>query len=150
MKWLCIDPGISGTGWCLLENKKLLRWGNIYSNEDTWLGKADDICQKIMTEFKLESLEGRYSSVYCEWPYGVFKAEKNTSILKLAFLIGKLDSLFGKMYLIPVQQHIGQLTKDANSYRIHRFFGLKQGTIVKHACDAVSIAKYVLEKGVIK
>ena len=92
--FLCIDPGISGTGIAVINNWKLVHWKNIWGKGETFVEKADFIME-VLTEPDYE-----VEKVYIEWPNGQFSGSKglaarnSNSILKLCYLIGRMAEYF--------------------------------------------------------
>lgn len=144
MRFLCIDPGLSGTGIAVFNERKLVAWRNIYPKGETFQEKAVDVCREIPLGFH---------TAFCEWPTGNFggakalAARNSDAILKLCFLIGKLSTQFNEFNLVPVIKWKGQLKKEITQKRAEEFFHQKGFT--SHCSDAVGIGKYVLQNNLI-
>jgi hypothetical protein len=147
MNWLCIDPGISGTGWAEFKSSKLVGWGIERSNKLTWQERAREIM------IRMEQRAKNAEKVFCEWPTGRFSgaaglAASNTdALLKLCFLIGALEVACGSLTLVSVQTWKGQLPKEIVQKRAERFF--KTTGFKSHAADAVGIGQFVIESALL-
>ena len=151
--WCCVDPGVSGTGYAMLERKKLLRYGNVYPEKEceTWEQKSSSVLLKL--QIALYPLVAPYR-VYIEWPSqftgakGLAAANSN-DILKLSCLIGRLTQFFvnqGSVVItVPVQRWKGNLPKNIVAKRAKKFFGIEK--LTSHSADAVGLAQYVLKEG---
>jgi hypothetical protein len=135
MKFMTIDPGLSGTGWAVFRDKELINWGIVRGKGITFQKKAEDIV------FKLDAFtEGE---VFCEWPsFQGLIAQNTGSIIKLSYLIGRLDQKFG-MKLIPVSQWRGTCPKEVLWRRAEKFFRRKG--FKSHSGDAVAMGQWVIE-----
>lgn len=148
MKWMTIDPGISGTGFACFDRRRLLEWGNIYSTANTWERRS----KAIITKISWKEYQG-CERMYCEWPsnfQGTGKGQaaiNSGSILKLAFLIGGICEKFDDVRLVPVQSWKGQLPKEIVQRRAEVFFQ-KKG-FKSHAADAVGIGQWAIQSGLI-
>jgi len=123
--WLCLDPGISGTGYAFLEGRKLLRYGNVYPEKEykTWEQRSSSILIKLRIKLASLAVPNR---VYIEWPSqftgakGLAAANSN-DILKLSCLIGRLAQFFlngnADVLTVPVQRWKGNLPKDVVAKR---------------------------------
>lgn len=139
--FVCIDPGV-GCGFAEFEKKKLIRWKTVYGKGNDWKEKYADIGDKLRND-----LYGQHT-VFIEWPSFQNAASQNTgSIIKLAYLIGKLSMLNPNTKLIPVTTWKGSLSKELTQKRAEKFFGQKGFT--SHAADAVALGQYVLQAGLV-
>jgi hypothetical protein len=144
MKFLCIDPGLSGTGIAVFNDKNLMAWRNIYPKGETFQQKSESLMREIPLGFH---------TAFCEWPTGNFSGSKglaarNTdALLKLCFLIGKLSTQFSEFHLVPVIKWKGNLPKAVTQQRAEVYF--KMTGFTSHCADAVGIGKYVLQNNLI-
>lgn len=151
ISWLCCDPGISGTGIVSLLGNQLMGWKNFYGKGDNFQAKSDSILSQIAT------VGYDADHVVIEWPTGRFSGSKglaatnSDALLKLCFLIGRLTEYFAHegatVRLLKVQEWRGTLPDEVLKKRVQKYWGQE---IKSHALDAGGMAKYVIEKGVIK
>lgn len=155
VKWVAVDPGISGTGVAVFRRGTLLDAWNIYPRkEHGYNGSWPERCSQIVTAIHTQNIARRFRKVYIEWPSqftglkGLAAANSN-DILKLACLIGRLAEYFirehrAQVVLVPVQTWKGNLPKDVMKRRVEKFFGKN---ITSHAADAAGIGKFIIEQG---
>lgn len=151
MNWLAIDPGLSGTGWASFRDKNLIRWGIISQKGKNFEERSQHILDGFYGE-AYELWKNCNGPIFIEWPsFQTMEAQNTGSIIKLAFLIGRLYDRFHWVLsdpkLIPVIKWKGQLPKAVTQARAEVFFGMKG--FKSHAADAVAIGQYVIEAGLI-
>lgn len=147
---MTIDPGISGTGYAIFNKRKLIDYGNIYPKKaKTFTARAASICHRTIGMARLHGCV----AVWCEWPSNFMGSKKgiaafnSNSIIKLAYLIGRINERWGFINMVQVQRWKGQLPKEVTRKRAERFF--KRTGFKSHAADAVGIGQWVLENKLI-
>lgn len=153
MRILGIDPGLSGTGWAVLDdggNLVLSGVLNFTSGKEEWQKRAikygkvvGEICKVAMVD-----LVGIEYPAFFNSAGGTMVAKKG-DLLKLTFLVGIIYSYVRrhqgiKVLLVPVNEWKGQLPKEIVVMRIIRKLGKKQTKKLKsHDWDATGIALHL-------
>ena len=142
---ISIDPGVSGTGYAIWTDDGVLKeWGNIYPDaaDQTFDTRARSITKKL----RVIALRCKISDCYIELPAlhsseGGAVTARSGALVKLAFMVGMVYSMFQKSHLIPVADWKGSLPKEVVASRVRKQFPGK--AIVNHSVDAVGIGLYV-------
>lgn len=142
---LIVDPG-ANAGLVIVEGRELVTFANILGKGDTWEARVHYTVRMIESY----AIAFGIKNSYVEWPQVAFNARGNTeSILKLAFLIGRLaEVLPGKMVLVPVNRWRGNCPKEINWKRAQKYF--KEPELRNHAGDAGGIARWLIKNNLIK
>jgi len=152
MKVLGVDPGLTGTGFAMLEAQKgeikLRIHGILRSSEMGWENRVLDLANRVGELARQEELEG----IFCELPayWGTFKQQMwaaQGSLVKQAVLVGAVLAQPGcKVVLVPVNDWKGQMNKEIVEARVQECLGEKQSRSLRsHAVDACGIALWGLK-----
>lgn len=148
-----MDPGVSGTGFAMLEAKasgiKVGIFGILQSKAKQWEGRALDIAQRIGGLAR----SAKVDSVWCELPayWGTFNASRwaaQGSLVKQAVLVGAILGQEGcKVHLVEVNDWKGQLPKSAVEARVQECLGKKQCLgFTLHVWDAGGLGLWGLKQ----
>lgn len=148
MRTMSIDPGISGTGWCIWEKEDPKQFGIITApSKLEWQQKGKLIANTILHEVSKYDVK----FVYCEMPayhqsMGGLVTARSGALVKLSYLVGLISGaiLPMDMGLIAVRDWKGQLPKDVMNKRIEEILGkTKCKQFKSHIWDAVGVGLYV-------
>jgi len=145
-RFIATDPGISGTGFAVFKERKLVKHGNLYSKKSNWIDKSFDLSIQLEHIYEEENCE----KIFIEWPSNFTGSKKGqaainmNSINKLACFIGMVLQRIPNGYLIPVQIWKGQVPKQVTQYRVDQKYPYRG--IKNHATDAVGLGMFVLGK----
>lgn len=154
---LSIDPGVTGTGvalWSIRDWKRLcgpMECFNVYPSGDkptqrNWYTRGWDVIEKVKASVPL----GRVRWVYLEFPAyfqsaGGRVTARSGDLVKLSTFVGMLTGQLGRrVYLVPVNDWKGDLSKSVVELRIRQLLGpevCKGWT--QHTWDAVGIGLYM-------
>lgn len=147
-RWLCIDPGLGGTGWAVFHKDRGLpsAWGVIHSPGSKEFLAAR--CVSVEKKFRMVCEVHRIQMCIFEsqglWASAASMASGfKGDLTKLTFLTGWLSGVAYSMqgqypHLLEPSMWKGQLPKEIVIKRIDRAFG-KKVEIPDHAADAVGI-----------
>lgn len=150
-----IDPGVSGTGWAIIEwvpqsadDYILVDAGNIYASPSmTWDRKAAAITGRLAKVIEKYS-PGEY---VCEFPTFMERmvvASKTDSTVKMAFITGMFAEMIrdwdrSHLNLVLPNTWKGTMSKDLVKRRIHKKIHPAH-TFKAHALDAIGIGLHYI------
>ena len=159
MTFVCIDPGIQGSGLAVFNGKDLMPAKTAVfkakSVKETWINRASEIVDQL-EDFLLDNLS--IKKAYIELPT-FFTSAKGAScatgkngddsdLVKLSVLIGRFYELFLGLKIevefIRVNDWKCQLPKEVVIQRISRRLKCSIDTFPNHAADAVGMGLWVL------
>ena len=145
---ITIDPGISGTGYAIWNQKwNLLLAGGIYEPRvHNWMSKGRAIAVGIFRICK----KYRVNKVYIEFPrfmqsIGGQVTAKSGALVKLCWMVGFLSAVLmdKKQELIEVNKWKGNLPKDIVEKRVRRILPKLSKNLKSHTVDAIGIGLYL-------
>lgn len=145
--FLVIDPGIN-TGWAHIQGREVVAYGVIRARGKGFLERHESLMKKFNAEVLYFYPDEK---IFIEFPsFQNLVAQNTGSIIKLAFIIGRLfemcKTMEMKAELIPVSAWRGNCPKEILWRRAEKFFGLPDGILKDHEGDAVGIGQYLIQK----
>lgn len=165
---LCIDPGLSGTGWAVFHGERLIGQGTLHAEPGgDWLDRAFDLAKKI-TEISCHPIQ-RFNLILIEKCKNLqskkgVAALLSNAIMKLAIFTGMCvmacDPFASRVELIDVATWKGSMPKKIMDRRLAHAFGAtdkqakhpleflkeKIGKNSSHSRDAIGIGLSWLKK----